>query len=419
MKFRQIHRDKNVASESEQLLDTERPLVFMMAEHSLYDKYEPRAEDTVLHGIRKDLDRIGDDVGVRLVMLYFKHIYPYFPVLSRSRMLSHGRDLKEVISSLPLSLKAALYASALPFMIYDDYLSTMLDVDAPSSQNLYRTAWAAMTHETHTPHLSTLQACLLLLQRDNVDQFVQWSPFQLSLVAWTVTLAQSLGLSTDCSTWRGVPAWEKRLRRRLWWATYVLDKWTLLTAGLTSHIKNDDFDVLPLTASDFVSDADGSSAQNSPSGNASCDLPHFSHLVRLTKILSDIHDTFFTIKASKTTASDFARTFDSAKSLRSRLYSWKECFDRFHALQLSNCESRTKMDGNVSLGLAYSAVTMLLYRAIMRPLENSNGNIEDLEMRESNRQTVRHGARACCAEIVEYLEHIQPGTWNAFWHKCE
>ena len=417
IKFRQICRDKNGSHENEQLLDTERPLIFMMGEHSLYDKYEPRVEDAVLTGIREELDRISIDVGVRLVMLYFKHIHPNFPVLSRSRVFYHGRDMKEVISSLPLSLKAALYASALPFMIYDDYLSTMLDVDPPSAQALYRMAWTAITHEIHTPHLSTLQSCLLLLQRDNTDQFVQCSPFQLSLMAWTVGLAQILGLSTDCSTWQRVPPWEKRLRRRLWWATYVLDKWTLLTAGITSHIKEDDFDVLPLTAADFVSDADGD-VPDSPLSYASYELPHFSHLVQLTILLSDIQCAFFTIKASKATATDFERTSGLAKSLRSRLSSWKESFDRFHSLQKTNSESRIKLDGNVSLGVAYPAVTMLLFRAIMRPLESSQGSLEDLELRESSRESVRIGAIACCSKIVDYVEQAPAGAWNAFWHKC-
>lgn len=411
MTFRQIHRDKNPSKEG-QPLDTERPLVFMLGEHSLYDKYEPRVEDTVLNGIRKELERISDDIGIRLVMLYFEHIYPYFPILSRSQMLAGGREIKETLSSLPLSLKASLYASAIPFMVYDDYLSTILDVDPPSTQTLNRMAWTAITHEAHTPHLSTLQSCLLLLQRDNVAQFVQCSPFHLSLVAWTVGLSQTLGLSTDCSTWQGIPAWEKRLRRRLWWATYVLDKWMLLTAGLSTHIKDDDFDVLPLTAVDFASDTD-------VSRTLSPVLPHFAHLVALTTILSDIHHNFFTLKASKATSRDFGQTTELGKGLRSRLYSWKESFDLFHSLQ-RNSESRTQLDGHVSLGLAYYAVTMLLLRAIMRPLESpsSCGTIEDLRMRGRSCESVRLEARTCCAETVQYLEQIQPGSWNAFWHKC-
>lgn len=196
-----------------------------------------------------------------------------------------------------------------------------------------------------------------------------------------------------------------------------MDKWTLLTAGLTSHIKDEDFDVLPLTAADFVSEADGPVAEDSPSGHASYELPHFAHLVQLSMILSDIKCTFFTIKASSATASDFGRTSSLAKSLQSRLYSWKASFDRFR-LQQSHSESRNKLDGNVSLGIAYPAVTILLFRAIMRPLESSQGSMEDVELRENSRESVRLGARACCVEVAEYVEQVPPGAWNAFWHSC-
>lgn len=417
LNFRRVYRDKSALNENEQSLDTERPLVLMMGDHSLYDKYEPRVEDAALDCIRDELDRISADVGIRLIMLYFKHIYPYFPVLSRSQML-HGRDMKDVITAMSLSLRAALYASALPYMIYDDYLSTMLDVDPPSAQSLYRMAWTAITHEAHTPHLSTLQSCLLLLQRDNADQYVQCSPFQLSLMAWTVGLAQALGLATDCSTWRGIPAWEKRLRRRLWWGTYVLDKWMLLTAGLTTHINDDDFDVLPLTSADFASDGDSMNVRDGSPGIATQVQPHFSHLVALTTIFSDMNTALFSLRASKAVARDFARTYDLAKPLRSRLSSWKESFDIFHSVQQQDPRSWIKLDGNVSLGLAYHALNMLLFRALMRPLDASSGSSADIQMRNNKRDSVRFGARTCCADAVEYLEQIKPGSWNAFWHKC-
>lgn len=391
----------------------------MLGEHSLYRSYEPRVEGSVLESMRKELDGITIEVGVRLVKLFFKYIYPYFPILSRSRMMSDNSHVEEILLTLPLSLKEAVYASSLSFMIYDDYLSAMLDVDLPSAQNLYRISWIAITHEIHTPHLSTLQSCLLLLQRDNVSRYVQGSPFQWSLVAWTVSLAQTLGLSTDCSTWRGLPLWEKRLRRRLWWASYVLDKWILLFSGLASHIRHDDFDVLPLTAADFATDPDETNMPRGALDITQHQSSHFYHLVELTRILSRINDTFFTVRSSKETASNILLTFELAKPIRSQLHSWRESFERFSTLQQNFSASRGQLDGNISLGLAYPVVTMLLFRDLMRPLETSKGSAEDMILRESSRDSIRVGAEACCVEIVNCIELIQPSAWNAFWHKCE
>lgn len=414
LRFRRLYRDQR-ALDGGQDLDHQRPLVFMIGSENLYDKYEPRLEDDVLRSIQSELGRISTTVGIRLVKLYFRFIYPYFPVISRSRMLQDYGLAEDIVAGLSLSLKAALYASALPYMVYDDVLSTMLDLDLPTAKSLYRMCWTAITHEIHSPGLSTMQACLLLLQRDNVDRYVQGSPFQWSLMAWTVSLAQTLGLSTDCSTMRGIPAWEKRLRKRLWWATYVLDKWNFSLAGLTSHIKDEDFDVLPLTSADFASDGRGSNAfsPDPPPGPT-----HFQRLVELSTILANTVSAFFTIRATRTSTSNFAYTYQLANNLQLELETWKASFGQSIAMQAVGPAARTRLDGNASLHVAYWAVRLLLLRALLRSLEANAGTAEDKQLREEYRDAVRRSAESCCEEVVNFVENLAPGAWNAFWHKC-
>lgn len=393
--------------------DEDRPLVFMFESHALHEKYEPRVDEDVIHMAREELETICPaEVGVRLVKLYFKHVYPYFPILSRSQMLSAEPELSANIQKLPLSLKAALYATGVPFMVYDDILSTTLDLTPPSAHKLYRICWLAITQEIHSPRLSTLQACLLMLQRTTDDKYVMDSPFRWSLLAWTLSLAQSLGLSTDCFHWQGIPAWEKRLRRRLWWATYALDKWGLMSSGLTSHINNDSFDVLPLTCADFVSSNSGN--LHTEEESLGPESSHFYHLIELSRILSDVIDSYFTIRARRDTATNFVLTLDLAKPLRSRLHSWKESYNAF----VKHAQDEQTLDGNASLGLAYPVATMILFRALLRSLEATGGTAEDKAIRESGREAVRAGAKACCVEVVQYIESVKRGVWDAFWHSC-
>lgn len=416
--YRRIFREGYALNDPDHTIDNDKPLVFMFEQHSLHDKFEPRVDDEVIQKTRLELeDMCSDEIGIRLIRLYFKYVYPYFPILSRSQMLLSEQGMGQLIRKLPLSLKSVLYATGLPFMVYDDVLSTTLDLATPSAHRLYRIAWLAISHEIHTPHLSTLQACLLLLQRVNDDRYVMDSPFRWSCLAWTVSLAQSLGLSTDCSTWQGIPAWEKRLRRRLWWATYVMDKWSFMSAGLCSHIRRDDFDVLPLSSTDFVSDADKTNQDGNSQKDNLHEQSHFYHLVELSIILSDIMDSYFSIRASKMTTSNFALTLDLAKPLRSRLQSWKESFHSFYVSQ-QNPGDRSWLDGNASLGLAYPVAMMILFRALLRPLEAATGSPEDKIIRENGREAVRAGAKACCVEVVQYLEEVQRGVWDAFWHSC-
>ncbi|KAK5214101.1 hypothetical protein LTR41_000293 [Exophiala xenobiotica] len=399
----------------------ERPLIMSMADHSLYDRGEPRLDQRTLDEAADEVSRmVSEETGVRLVKLFFRYIYPYFPILSRTRLLYPLAELPGRLRALPLSLKSAIYASALAFITYDDVLATTIVHSPPSSQRLYRIAWLAVTHEVHTPHLSTLQSCLLLLQRVNDDRYVMDTVFRWSLLGWTVALAQSFGLSNDCLDWNGIPDWEKRLRRRLWWAVFVMDKWAFMSAGLTSHIHKDNYDVLPLTAADFGS-AEMTPESTSFEHNTSA---HFYHLSRLTAIISDIQSAFFTVAASKRTQRDFALSIDLAKPFRQDLKEWKTSYDSFIATQAAlrggdhsqSRSLRSGLDGNASLGLSYLVANIILFRALLRPVESNLPEPTNQQLPQAGRDAVRAGAKTCCVEAVVFVESLQRNVWDAFWH---
>lgn len=360
------------------------------------------------------------DVAVRLARLYFRFVYPYFPIISKTH---YFYGLRERLKQSPLSLRAALIATGLAFASYDDVLATTLAHSFPSTQRLWQIVWLTVTHEMHTPHLATLQSCLLLLQRVNSDRYVMDTPFRWSLIAWSVALAQSLGLSTDCSDWQNIPAWEKRVRRRLWWAIYVVDKWSFMSAGLVSHIRDDDFDVSPLTTDDFVIDRPLSvsdTGQVSKEGwryDSSERTWHFLHLVQLSMILADILNAYFSVRASRRTQQDFGLCLEIARPFRTRLKEWKADFDAY-SLRLLTSETRSStsdLDGNASLGLAYPVVTIMLFRALLRPLESPSSSLEDAARMVAGREAVRMGAKACCVESVEFVEGLRRNAWDAFW----
>ncbi|KIX92362.1 uncharacterized protein Z520_11970 [Fonsecaea multimorphosa CBS 102226] len=400
-----------------------KPLILSIADHSLYDRGEPRLDQEVLDQAAEEVSQmVSDETGVRLVKLFFRYIYPYFPILSKTRLLYPLAELPSRLKTLPLSLKAAIYASALAFFTYDDVLATTIVHSPPSSQRLYRIAWVAVTHEVHTPHLSTLQSCLLLLQRVNDDRYVMDTVFRWSLLGWTVALAQTFGLSTDCLDWTGLPEWEKRLRRRLWWAIFVMDKWAFMSAGLTSHIHDDNYDVKPLTATDFIYAGETESSrqqQHNGSVEAAVEPPlsHFYHLTRLTAILSDIQTAFFTIAASKRTERDFKLSIDLAKPIRRRLKEWKTSYDTYLNTRPAMGSRSSGLDGDASLGLSYLVTNIILFRALLRPIEsNLSSSSSPSSSSEAGRDAVRIGAKTCCIEAVEFVESLRRNVWDAFWH---
>lgn len=139
-----------------------------------------------------------------------------------------------------------------------------------------------LLEEIHTPHLSVVQAGLLYLHKPlkNNESALADSPFIWSFVGLLVGLATSLGLTLECRP-MGLPAWEKRLRRRLWWAVYSEDKWRSLLMGRPPYIRHDEWDVTKLDDQDFILDRP-SDDQAQQTG-----LP-FQHLSRLSCIADEV-----------------------------------------------------------------------------------------------------------------------------------
>lgn len=386
------------------------PVVFMLADDSLALKGEPRVEDHVLAQARYDVSQMfTEEESLRLFGLYFRFVDPYFPILQRSEFFINGLLSREAIDGLPLSLLSALYAAAFPFILYDDLLATTA-IHAPDPSNqLYRVSWLALTQELHTPRLATLQAALLLLQRAATNRYAADTPWKLGVVSWSVSLAQTLGLARDCSDWSSLLACELAHRKRLWHAVFTMDKWVSLGAGMPSHIRADDFDVPPLWPSDCEA-GDDPDAED-----------HFRVLTELTAILSDIMDTYYSVRASQRTSRDFRLSLDLGRPLRGRLKAWKDSLTAALSSRYPDGvdhRGMARLSGNPSLSLAYIVATMTLFRALLRPLENMNANEAQDHGIIGNRMGVRAGARECAKEVVVFVENLDRGVMDGFWHSC-
>ena len=186
-----------------------------------------------------------------------------------------------------------------------------------------------------------------------------------------------------------------------------------MSAGLASHIRHDDFDVSPLTVADFAA-GEGIEAGTEDSRHPSS---HFFHLVELSRILADILDSFFSLRASARTQRDFGLSLSIARPLRTRLKEWKTDFDAFLSTLRSNSQPfPSKLDGNASLGLAYPVATIVLFRALLRPLESPAPTADSAARIAADHEAVRVGAKACCIQSVEFVEGLGRNVWDAFWH---
>jgi hypothetical protein len=202
-----------------------------------------------------------------------------------------------------------------------------------------------------------------------------------------------------------------------------MDKWASLGAGMPSHIRSDDFDVLPLTEPDLEPPSLDPNSNTIPNFlDPDTDSSHFRLLSDLTMILSDIMDSYYSLRATQRTSKDFTLSLDLARSLRTRLKMWNDSLPPGLALrQPERLDSRgmARLSGNPSLSLAYIVATMTLFRALLRPLANLTTVEEEDHGIVGRRLAVRAGAKECAKEVVEFAENLGRGALDAFWHSCK
>lgn len=187
--------------------------------------------------------------GLTLVRLFFRHVHPVYPVVSKYRFLrQYAAEKKDI----PASLRGAVYALALPFWGSDGSRSE----PCPFLQHeVVCHAHIALRRELEAPNLYKLQASLLLLHMRPPDVDSVETPSTWILTSQITACAQMIGLHQDPEKWSIAP-WEKRLRKRLWWASYVADCWSAVCHGNPPHIGPTSFNTALLEMSDLRSDED-------------------------------------------------------------------------------------------------------------------------------------------------------------------
>jgi hypothetical protein len=228
--------------------------------------------------------------GPDLVRLYFQYVHPvYCGAVSKVRFL---RAYREDRLSIPASLRGVIYGLGAVYWKRDPVLS---QVACPFEQyELFQPAQASLERELEAPNLWKMQACLLMLHEKAAANTTFETPRIWTLSAQAVACAQMIGLHRDPSDWAIAP-WEKSLRKKLWWATYVTDVWSAVCHGNPPHIYRASYTTSNLEMDDLKFDedvpddlrdmVDPTSARFDVSTGA-----RFLELVKLTQILHNMLD---------------------------------------------------------------------------------------------------------------------------------
>ncbi|KAL2684532.1 hypothetical protein Neosp_005610 [[Neocosmospora] mangrovei] len=288
--------------------------------------------------------------GPALVRLYFRHVHSAFPVISKGRFLRQYLTAK---LDIPSSLRGAVYALACVFWRKDP----SLEGPCPFQQHdLTNHAQESLRRELESPNLWRLQAALLLMHMVPPDIDSVETPYTWIMASQATAAAQMIGLHKDPTKWNIAP-WEKKLRRKLWWATYFTDCWSAVCHGNPPHIAADTFTTSPPDLEDLRSDEDlplDLHHMVDPC-NTSFRVPdgvRFLEMINIARDTRVILDCSCGVKATVQTRTQLI-------PIRDKLREWPSL--------VPNCLAVGPNTSNGPLHLSYYATHVLLFRGLMYP----------------------------------------------------
>ncbi|KAG0705062.1 fungal-specific transcription factor domain-containing protein [Suillus ampliporus] len=276
----------------------------------------PEEEKQVTHPKPVDL-RIEPEVVQNLLNAYFKEIAPLLPVVSQAEFLANPSPSPILLYSMCL---VAAARREVPQSVFDSIRYAVNGVI--KAEDVLSTA-----------SIANVQALLILsMVGDSHSQFVPNALSALWIRLGTaIRMAQDLGLHRAESVKQSV-----ELRRRLWGACVICDRWTSLTYGHPYMIDVQDCDA------------------RLPSSGDPNDL-YMDELVRLSVILGRVLKTIYSPSGLMFT------TDEMLYSLLSDLESWKTNLPE----NLQYRGSDTPQDAGL-LHLLYCSVCMIFWRVFMR-----------------------------------------------------
>lgn len=241
-----------------------------------------------------------------------------------------------------------------------------------------------------------------------------------------------------------IPSWEKRLRKRIWWAVYAEDKWRSLLMGRPPYIHQQEWDIEPLDPSDFgPSSLRSSDDQNNP----------FQNFVGLTRIAESVQETFYSLRAAQKLSIDMAASIQAARPILQQLEVWRSSLVESGPRETSAIESTTPP---YSIRFAYHVLVIYIYRALFRPMiqPSTPPHIIDLEepvaldstlnfddfswdapglvnitpfptldaVTDSQVEIVEDVAKAaieCAAGVINLARRLSFSDLNSFWPSCK
>ncbi|THY34788.1 hypothetical protein D6D01_01889 [Aureobasidium pullulans] len=375
-----------------------------------------KVDDFNAFTIREDQGTIGYDTeqsrvdaiqqlvephGKALIDLYFRIVHPSFPILHKGVFLEkYARSYREFSPAL----LAAVYLLTTNYWRCSPALATK---PKPDACLLHKLATESYDLTIYRPKLSSVQAGLLLAQYECFDSDVMSCGSRGRLTAQLVSMSHTLGLHMDPSRW-DIPDWEISLRCRLAWAIYMQDKWVALIEGRPALLTDRDWIVPAVQHRDFPEHEENNEEGSSEVENGRI---IFMQMIELTKILSDILDSIFSLRshqAIQMSPDPVSALLSRAQPLQQRLSAWSDSAMEVLSLERANSMKLTSIG---YLILAHLAVEVSIHRRIICQTMSCASD-------PNTAAACRIAAKQRWLSALGFVDSLKARHLKSFWYFC-
>jgi hypothetical protein len=304
---------------------------------------------------------------------YFEHLHPCFPVLDDTTFKDMWRDDSDRISP---TLVCDLYASALQVWNRSSVLRHQV---RPDPHFIWNQAVIALQDDFMAPTISTVHAAVL----DLLGRPVIGVTGNIVNAGRIVTLAQSLGLHRDPSSWKATPH-EKSVRINLWWGILIHDYWSSIGHGTPPTINPLYHDVPLPSFSDQVQ----------------APLQTFVQLCKLSQILGNVLPLVYSLRDT----SDAMKR--QLRKIECNLDDW--VVDLPEYLQ-STHETPFKVNGGSNLWFAYLSLRVLVCRVSFKTVLEATH--QTTEARQYHLAMLKDAA----LEATNFIISLTETQFHEFW----
>ncbi|KAF9984279.1 hypothetical protein BGZ75_004133 [Mortierella antarctica] len=302
------------------------------------------------------------DLADHLIDCYFTFIHPYMPVLHKPTFMRQYRNPDPQMRP-PGVLLNAMFAIASRYSTHPEIVGT--DPESFGDEYFNR-AKRLIDYEYELPRQSSIQALLLM----TIYRFTSaksggrvWV-----MLGMAIRMAQDMGMHRSSARWH-LPPLETELRKRLWWACYVMDRWSSCCMGRPLGIDDIDCDVdYPSVVEQDWADADGKAGSPDEDSEKhkeelSFALRYFVENIKLAQIVGQILQRVY---SATTRSHGPGQVMSTVAELDTKLTKW--LLDLPADLKYDHRIEPSKLNRWVAaIHCSYYTILIVLHRPFMVP----------------------------------------------------